>query len=475
MNENNIVINPDSDGINHLPNHPSNHDIDEISQGINGIQTRNLGNDLQIVLISKTVEALGATIKNDGDSIIISRIINGGLVDKNGQLHEGDEIIKVNGQEVRGRHVDDVSNMIAANSQSGDIELVIKPCIQSRNSKTERSQEELHVRSLFNYDPFDDAHVPCKELALKFDKGQILHITDRSDKDWWQAFRDGETGITLAGLIPSSSFEEKRQNLLKQFEKAEEDEAQIKTSGFCHRVKKKKDKKGAKRDNINGGNSINETFQTYEKMALYQQPEERKRPIILIGASNVGRQDLRQRLLDYEKHRFQAAVPHTTRPKQEGELNGRDYYFVQKDVFVNDIQEFKFIEHGIYEKHYYGTSLDSIRHIINSGKICIIQLHAPSLIALMKTDLMPFVIFISAPNVETMRDIFANREGRSLTEAEMRDTVEQSSKIEKEYACYFDKTIQLTDLDKTYDELLKTINQLDTQAQWVPQVWLDRL
>ena len=205
-------------------------------------------------------------------------------------------------------------------------------------------------------------------------------------------------------------------------------------------------------------------------MALYQQPDDKKRPVILIGASHVGRQEVRQKLLDEEKHRFQAAVPHTTRPKIEGEVNGRDYYFVQKDIFLQDISEFKFIEHGVFEKHYYGTSMDSIRHIINNGKICVIQLHAPSLIALMKTDLMPYVIFISAPNVETVREIHKN-----LTDQEVKDTVESSQSIEKEYACYFDKIIRLTDLDRTYDELLKSINKLDTQPQWVPQVWLDRV
>ena len=414
-----------------------------------------------MVRISKTVEALGATIKNDGDSIVICRIINGGLVDKTGQLHEGDEIIKVNGNQVRGRHVDDVSNMIAANSQTGDIELVIKPTVR-KNSKNEKTQEDLHVRALFLYDPFDDVHVPCKELALKFDKGDILHITDRSDPNWWQAFRDGETGITLAGLIPSSTFEEKRQSLLKQFETQAEEENRNQ-SGFCRRVKRKKPK-NSKSNNKNG----KDTFQTYEPMALYQQPEDKKRPVILIGASHVGRQEVRQKLLDEEKHRFQAAVPHTTRPMSEGEVNGRDYYFVEKNIFLNDISEFKFIEHGIFEKHYYGTSMESIRHIINGGKICVIQLHAPSLKALMKTDLMPYVIFISAPNVETVRDIHKN-----LSEQEVKDTVESSANIEKEYACYFDKIIRLTDLDRTYDELLKCINKLDTQPQWVPQVWLD--
>lgn len=63
---------------------------------------------------------------------------------------------------------------------------------------------------------------------------------------------------------------------------------------------------------------------------------------------------------------------------------------------------------------------------------------------------------------------------KNLSEQELRDTVEQSAQIEREYSCYFDKTIQLTDLDRTYDELLKTVNKLDTQPQWVPAIWLER-
>jgi MAGUK p55 subfamily protein 5 len=438
----------------------------EMSQN-DDIIVKPIGNsDLQVVRICKTVEALGATIKNDGDSVIISRIINGGLVDKTGQLHEGDEIIKCNGINLTGKHVDEVSNTIAESSMTGDIELVIRPTNRPAVPKNEKLTEELHVRSLFTYDPFDDVHVPCKELALKFDKGDILHITDRSDPNWWQAFRDGETGITLAGLIPSSQFEEKRQALLKSFQNKDEEE---RTHGkFCKRIKRNKKNKNTKQK------PIPETFRTYEKMALYQQPEGKKRPIILIGASNVGRQEVRQRLLDEEKHRFQAAVPHTTRPMREGEVNGRDYYFVPKDIFVNDINEFKFIEHGIFEKHYYGTSLDSMRHIVDSGKICVIQLHAPSLLALYKTDLMPYVIFISAPNVETLREIFVSRMQKDLSDQELKETVEASMEIEKEYACYFDKVIRLTDLDRTYDELFSTINKLGQTPQWVPEIWLKR-
>lgn len=111
--------------------------------------------ELQIVRISKTVDALGATIKNEGDAIVISRIITGGLIDKTGQLGEGDEIIKVNGTPVRGRNVDNVSNLIAC--ATGDIELVIRPnknkeaTGKAGMSHVEKDAQALHVRALFEY------------------------------------------------------------------------------------------------------------------------------------------------------------------------------------------------------------------------------------------------------------------------------------------------------------------------------------
>lgn len=53
----------------------------------------------------------------------------------------------------------------------------------------------------------DDIYVPCKELALKFQRGDILHVLSTEDENWWQAYREGDDiAQSLAGLIPSSSF-----------------------------------------------------------------------------------------------------------------------------------------------------------------------------------------------------------------------------------------------------------------------------
>lgn len=77
-----------------------------------------------------------------------------------------------------------------------------------------------------------------------------------------------------------------------------------------------------------------------------------------------------------------ALLPHctslstdTSRPKRPDELHERDYYFVSLLTFQADIVAHKFVEHGELEGHFYGTALDSIRRVINSGKYCILNLH----------------------------------------------------------------------------------------------------
>lgn len=67
----------------------------------------------------------------------------------------------------------------------------------------------MHIRALFNYVPQEDLYIPCKELGLAFNKGDILHVIGRQDGDWWQAYSDQDKDQSLAGLIPSQAFQEK--------------------------------------------------------------------------------------------------------------------------------------------------------------------------------------------------------------------------------------------------------------------------
>ncbi len=52
-----------------------------------------------------------------------------------------------------------------------------------------------------------------------------------------------------------------------------------------------------------------EDILTYEEVALYYPQPNRKRPVVLIGPPNVGRHEMRQRLMESDTDRFAAAIP----------------------------------------------------------------------------------------------------------------------------------------------------------------------
>ncbi|XP_036289685.1 protein PALS1 isoform X4 [Pipistrellus kuhlii] len=421
------------------------------------------GQELTALLNAPHIQ--GATVRNEMDSVIISRIVKGGAAEKSGLLHEGDEVLEINGIEIRGKDVNEVFDLLS--DMHGTLTFVLIPSQQIKPPPAKETV--IHVKAHFDYDPSDDPYVPCRELGLSFQKGDILHVISQEDPNWWQAYRDGdEDNQPLAGLVPGKSFQQQREAMKQTIEEDKEPEKSGKL--WCAKKNKKKRKKVLYNANKNDDYD-NEEILTYEEMSLYHQPANRKRPIILIGPQNCGQNELRQRLMNKEKDRFAAAVPHTTRNRRDHEVAGRDYHFVSRQAFEADIAAGKFIEHGEFEKNLYGTSIDSVRQVINSGKICLLSLRTQSLKTLRNSDLKPYIIFIAPPSQERLRALLA-KEGKNPKPEELREIIEKTREMEQNNGHYFDTAIVNSDLDKAYQELLRLINKLDTEPQWVPSTWL---
>ena len=94
----------------------------------------------------------------------------------------------------------------------------------------------------------------------------------------------------------------------------------------------------------------------------------------------------------------------TSRPRKDSEMDGQDYHFVSRPTFESDIDGGRFVEYGEYERNLYGTSLESIRAVVNSGKTCVLNLHPQSLRILKASELKPYVVFIAPPNIERLRE-----------------------------------------------------------------------
>lgn len=414
---------------------------------------------VRVVRIDKARDVpLGATVRNDGESVVISRVVRGGAAEKSGLLHEGDEILEINNIPMRGKDVNEVFDLLA--EMHGVLTFVIIPT--RFHKATQPKETVVHMKALFDYDPLDDPYIPCRELGLSFQKGDVLHIMSQEDPNWWQAFREGEeVNQPLAGLVPGKSFQQQREVMKQTVE--EDDNMEKSGKLWCAKKNKKKRKKLYEMDA--------DEILTYEEMALYHQPANRKRPIVLIGPPNCGRNELRTRLMESDADRFAAATPHTTRGMRDNEVDGRDYHFVSRQAFEADIGVHKFIEHGEFEKNLYGTSIDSVRQVINSGKICVLNLHTQSLKLLKNSDLKPYIIFVAPPSQERLRAMMA-KESKNPKPEELREVIEKAREMEQGYGHYFDGIIVNADLDKAHQELLRHVNKLDTEPQWVPSSWL---
>ncbi|XP_043076486.1 MAGUK p55 subfamily member 5b [Puntigrus tetrazona] len=430
----------------------------------------------KLVSLEKTRDMpLGVTVRNEHDRVIISRVVSGGTAEKSNLLSEGDEILEINSVPVRGKSVNDVHNILSC--MHGSLTFLLIP--NSQNKISPHRPTVMHVKANFSYDPSEDPYVPCRELGLSFQKGDVLHVTSQDDPNWWQAYRDGnEDQKPLAGLIPGKSFQQHREAMKKTItDRNQENKGKL----WCA----KKGKKQRKKLLFNPSKNIEqytEDILTYEEVALYHQPPNRKRPIAMIGPINSGHDELRQRLLSLGPDRFAGAIPHTTRNPRAHEVNGREYNFVSRQSFESDLAAGKFIESGEFEQNLYGTNTDSVRQVVNSGKICLLCLHPRSLRVLCSSDLKPYIIFIrpsppspSPPPPLPPQERFSTLLTRGVKKhmpEDVRETLEKVREMEHSYGHLFEAVITNTEQEKSVSELLRLIDKLDMEPQWVPSAWV---
>ena len=301
-------------------------------------------------------------MRNEGERVVIGRVVKGGAAERSGQLHPGDEVLEVNGLRLKGKSVHDICDRLC--QMTGTLTFVIIPKgsppvaapnaaaqqqpapAQNANNNLPRkpssegpADQVYHYRAHFSYHPDDDLYIPCHELGISFQRGDILHVINRDDPHWWQAYRDGEWTQTLAGLIPSLSLQQHRMALQKQ--KREQDlkeQRDAERNSPAHRKKsssassllcaKKSNKRKRHNSPFKKGTTTEwnmtwlsifylfpflaatERFDIppYEEMALYYPQANQKRPLILVGPPSIGRHELRLHLLE-DKNRFAAAVP----------------------------------------------------------------------------------------------------------------------------------------------------------------------
>ncbi|CAO3612772.1 unnamed protein product [Cunninghamella blakesleeana] len=130
---------------------------------------------------------------------------------------------------------------------------------------------------------------------------------------------------------------------------------------------------------------------------------------VISGPSGSGKSTLLKRLFAEYPTTFGFSVSHTTRGPRPGEVDGKDYHFVEKSVMESEVAEGKFIESATFSGNMYGTSIKAVQDVVDSGKVCILDIDMQGVKSVKQTDLQPKYIFIQPPSMEILEQRLRGR------------------------------------------------------------------
>ncbi|KAL3185282.1 hypothetical protein MRX96_031140 [Rhipicephalus microplus] len=220
-------------------------------------------------------------------------------------------------------------------------------------------------------------------------------------------------------------------------------------------------------------------------------------------AGLIPSQELEERRRAFVRPEYDYATKtNTSRPIRETETDGKVYYFVSREVMEADIADNKYLEWGEHGGHLYGTKLDTLRAVIRSGKMCVVDCSPQYLKILNTPEFMPYVVFIAAPQLEHFRQMHeygrhhgygssrnltfdramsrhGSRRARTLEslaslqeDEDLKRTIEESAQLQRAYERYFDTVLVNNNFEKTFEQLKDVIDSLSTEPQWVPISWV---
>ena len=95
--------------------------------------------------------------------------------------------------------------------------------------------------------------------------------------------------------------------------------------------------------------------------------------LVLSGPSGAGKSTIINAASD-EIGEYYFSISTTTRAPRMGEENAKDYFFVSKESFEEDIKAGNFLEYAEVHGNYYGTSLKPVRDALDAGKLVIFDI-----------------------------------------------------------------------------------------------------
>tara|TARA_B100000287_G_scaffold285742_1_gene269389 strand:- start:712 stop:1344 length:633 start_codon:yes stop_codon:yes gene_type:complete len=178
--------------------------------------------------------------------------------------------------------------------------------------------------------------------------------------------------------------------------------------------------------------------------------------VILSSPSGAGKTTLVKKI-SIEKN-FKISISHTTRKPRTNEVNGKDYFFVNKEEFKNLVDKGEFLEHAKVFENYYGSTKSKVIERLKKGENVIFDIDWQGTEQIKKKNLNYKLIsfFILPPSKTELFNRLKNRDmkDKNIVEERMKQFNEDINHWEN-----YDFVVINDNIDRCYKEIIEFINK----------------
>ena len=172
--------------------------------------------------------------------------------------------------------------------------------------------------------------------------------------------------------------------------------------------------------------------------------------IVVSGFSGSGKGTIMKELLSRYPDTYALSISATTRSPREGEVDGREYFFVSKDEFEKMIAKGELIEYAKYVENYYGTPRDYVEKKLDEGRDVILEIEIQGALNVKKMFPDTLLLFVTPPSADELKKRLVGRgtETMDVIRSRMERACEEADGMEN-----YDYLIINDDLETCVDEL----------------------
>ncbi|MDY0064596.1 MAG: guanylate kinase [Bacilli bacterium] len=176
--------------------------------------------------------------------------------------------------------------------------------------------------------------------------------------------------------------------------------------------------------------------------------------VVLSGPSGVGKGTVRSALFNMTGHDLVYSISMTTRKPRDGEENGRDYYFISREEFLERIKENKFLEYAEFVNNFYGTPLDKVEEQLETGKEVVLEIEVNGALQVREKMKEAVFIFIAPP---TMADLYNRLKARGTESQEIVQARWEKARREVKLAYLYDYIVVNDTVENAADKIMAII------------------